>query len=683
MAGDNSQPAASKLPIGSLAQLETSPATDASPVLSQMDPRLQRMVAMRRQGSRKRASASTDANETAVVAKVTDAAAWEGLSEVRMGARVGAPESDGTSIVTGRIPIDRIEHVRTQPFVQSLKAAAPVRPSLHRTVPEATGTPAQLPPGHLTAGGANAIVGIVDFGCDFAHANLRDASGKSRVQAIWNQLGTTTAGSPFGYGRVHRKPQIDAALLQSDPYTALSYGPDPDVPGGPRGSHGTHVTDIAAGNGRGSGTPGVAPRANLVFVELASNDVPWEGTDVVGQSFGDSVQLLEAVTFIFNEAGTSPCVINLSLGTNGGPHDGSTLVEQGFDRLVTQQSNRAIVLAAANSFADGIHAAGSVQQGRATDVGWLIPNNDGTSNEMEIWYDGSDRFTLDVIGPDGTNVATVSPGQNKTLTFQGQVVMFVANRLNDPNNGDNMIGLFFEPVLPAGRWTLRLRGDVVHSGAFHAWIERDDAGQSSFVAPLDNSHTIGSISCGHETIVVGSYDAHKNELPLSFFSSAGPTRDNREKPEISAPGHAVFAAHSRTGIGVVQKSGTSMAAPAVTGVVALMLSEAGARQVNLPIASIRQILRQTARQHPEQGGTAWHPRVGVGRASASAAVAAVMQIASGIPAPARLAVVTAAASRRPAAAKPRGRGKVPAKAPAIPIAARGRTQSHRRARSTK
>jgi subtilisin family serine protease len=245
-----------------------------------------------------------------------------------------------------------------------------------------------------------------------------------------------------------------------------------------------------------------------------------------------------------------------------------------------------------------------------------------------------------------------------------------------------MLGLFFEPTLPAGRWTVRLRGNVVHNGAFHAWIERDDAGQSSFVAPLDNSHTIGSISCGHETIVVGSYDAHKNELPLSFFSSAGPTRDNREKPEISAPGHAVFAAHSRTGIGVVQKSGTSMAAPAVTGVVALMLSEAAARQVNLPIATIRQILRQSARQHPEQGGTGWHPRIGAGRASASAAIAAVMQIASGVPAPAPLRVVTAAA-RRPAAGKPRGRGKVPAKAPALPVAARPRTHPHRRARSTK
>ena len=73
-----------------------------------------------------------------------------------------------------------------QPFVQSLKAAAPVRPALQRTVPEAMSTPAQMPAGHLNAGGANAIVGIVDFGCDFAHNNLRvlgSKMGGARIQA--------------------------------------------------------------------------------------------------------------------------------------------------------------------------------------------------------------------------------------------------------------------------------------------------------------------------------------------------------------------------------------------------------------------------------------------------------------------------------------------------------------------
>lgn len=675
MAGESSQPAF-RLPASALSALERAPATDAAPVLATMDPRLQRMVAMRRQGVQKRASASTDANEAAVVAKVTDADAWESLSEVRMGARVGLPASDGTTIVTGRIPLDRIEHVRGQPFVQSMKAATRVTAALNRTVPELASAPDGLPPGHLASGGAHAIVGIVDFGCDFAHANLRDAAGQSRVAAIWDQLGAAGVDSPFGYGRLMRKPEIDAALSQPDPYQALRYGPDPDVPGGARGSHGTHVTDIAAGNGRGSSLPGVAPRASIMFVELASNDVPWEGPDVVGKSFGDSVQLLEAVTFLFNEAGAAPCVVNLSLGTNGGPHDGTTLVEEGFDRLLSQQPNRAIVLAAANSFADGIHASGTVVQGGQTDLPWVIPNNDGTSNEMELWYAGTDRFTMELIAPDGTTVAVVPPGENRTLTFQGRIVAFLANRLADPNNGDNMLGLFLEPELPPGRWVVRLRGTVVEDGTFHAWIERDDAGQSHFLPPLDNSHTIGSISCGQHTIVVGSYDAHKNALPLSFFSSSGPTRDNREKPEVSAPGHAVVAAHSRTGTGVVQKSGTSMAAPAVTGVVALMLSEAGAREATLPIAAIRDILKQSARAHPEQNNLPWHPRVGAGRAFASAAVARVIEFVQGVAAPAPLEIVAAPHAKRAAARRRTGK-KSPAKAPSLPAGARTRAQARR------
>lgn len=651
------------LPASALRALEAPATTTATPVLSQMDPRLQRLVARNRQGERKPASASSDVDEVAVIARVSDAEAWESLSEVRVGSRFDAGASD--VIVTGRIPVSRIEYVRRQPFVKSLKAARPVTPALSRTVPEITADPASLPAGNRTAGGSKAIVGVVDFGCDFAHDNFREGDGRSRVLAIWNQSGAPTSESPFGFGRVHRKAQIDEALKNGDPYKALGYGPDASEVDG---THGTHVSDIAAGNGRGSGVPGVAPAAKMIFVDLASDDIPWDGPEAVGKSFGDSVHLLEAVRFIFDEAGTTPCVVNLSLGTNGGPHDGSTLVEQGFDRLLSQQSNRAIVLAASNSFADGIHASGMVPQGGTLDVPWLIPNNDGTSNEMELWYPGADRFTLEVIAPDGTSVAVVAPGQNRTLTFQNRVVMFLANRLNDPNNGDNMIGLFLEPELPAGRWIVRLRGDAVQNGRFHAWIERDDAGQSSFEPPLDNSHTLGSISCGRETIVVGSYDAHKTALPVSFFSSAGPTRDNRQKPEVCAPGHAVLAALSRSRTGVTRKSGTSMAAPAVTGAIALVLSEAAARGQKLTSADIRAIVRQSVRRHPAQQA-GWDARCGDGRIGASAAVQAVMQL----PAPvANIKVVVGKAPRRTKATEripkvpPRQRPAVQARRPRSP-----------------
>ncbi len=594
-----------------------------------MDPRLQRLVARRRAGTRELASASTSSDEVAVIAKVTNLDAWNSLSEVRAGAELGGSSPDGTVVVTARIPIRRIEHVRTQKFVRSLKAAQAVRPTLAATVDETGAREALLPEGHLANGGAGAVVGIVDYGCDFAHRNFRDAGGGTRILSIWDQGGPTGTASPLGYGAEFTREQINEALHAADPYTALGYGPEPDSIDGPPGTHGTHVMDIAAGNGLGSGVPGMAPNADLIFVDVSSDDVPFVGATVVGKSFGDSTRLLEAIKYIFDRAGTRPCVINVSLGTNGGPHDGSTLVEDGIDRLLREAPNRSVVIAASNSYGDGIHASGTVNPGHATDLVWQIPPGDFTQNEFEVWYEGEDRFALELEAPDGTSLGTIEPGESGTLTVDGNIVIFVANRLGDPNNADNMIGIFLERGLPGGDWIVRLHGRTVTNGAFHAWIERDDNGQSQFAPPHDDRFTIGTISCGRETLVVGSYDAHKVGKPLSFFTSAGPTRDGREKPEISAPGHQVLAAHSRTSTGVVRKSGTSMAAPATTGLVALVLAEALARNLSLSIDQIRGIVTSTARKNPPPGG-GWDDRYGAGRISATAAVAAVMSLAPGV-----------------------------------------------------
>lgn len=590
-------------------------------VLPDLDPRLQRIIANVKQGVRKLSTSSTGTDEVAVIAKVTNLAAWEGLSEVTIGAEIGGDENGDITIVTGRIPVSRVEFVRQQPFVISLKPAQRLKADLNKTIEEIGSRSDLLPNGNLGDGGSQAIVGIVDFGCDFAHQNFLNSNGSSRLLAIWDQTGPSSATSPFGYGKVHTRADINTALLQQDPYAALGYGPPPDTIF-EKGSHGTHVMDIAAGNGLGTGVPGVAPQADIIFVEVAGSDIPWSSSEVVGKSFGDSVQLLEALKFIFDLAGARPCVINVSLGTNGGPHDGSTLVEQGIDTLLTQASNRAVCIAASNSFSDGIHAAGNVPAGGTFDLLWDLPSQDSTSNEFELWYSGGDRFGVEIIAPNGNSLLRVDPGENsKALKSDNKIVLLAANRLSDPNNGDNMIGIFLERGLPTGRWIIRLHGITVNDGSFHAWIERDDSGQSSFEPPNDNSHTIGSISCGRHPIVVGSYDAHKTSLPLSFFSSSGPTRDGREKPEVSAPGHAVLAAHSRTKNKVIGKSGTSMASPAATGAVALVLSEANARGVSLNSQQIRDIIINSARKNPPVG-TAWDPRFGRGRISASTAVAA-------------------------------------------------------------
>jgi subtilisin family serine protease len=635
---------------GSPSSSEEGASDREAPPNLQMDAHLHRVVGAVRSGrARRLATSSTRENEVAVIARVDDVAAFRKLPGVRV-SREELQDSDTTWLVTSRIPVDKVEEIRQKKFVKSLKGSQRVRPCLERTLAEIGSDPAGAPnallDGTLGAGGEGVIVGIIDFGMDFAHKNFLDAKGKSRVLAIWDQTTSQNARSPkkygYDYGTLHTQDDINKALQHADPYKTLQYGPLPDNLT-QTGAHGTYVADVAAGNGNasvGRAGKGVAPNADIVFVEASTTGVPTSDAGVVGTSFGDSVQLAEAIKFIFAfaEERDQPCVINLSMGTNGGPHDGSTLVEKWIDCLVSQAPNRAVVIAAANSFGKRLHATGKVSANKPVELKWQVFPNDSTNNEMEIWYSKEDRFDVEVIKPgDATPIAGARFRETREFSFWEHSTIVVANRENDSCNGDNTINIFFDHDLVPGIWTIRLIGASVKDGGFHAWIERDENGPSQFKAvergdsyQIDDAVTLGSIACGEKSIVVGSYDAHQPGEPLSENSSSGRTRDDRKKPELSAPGEQVLAAYSGTRVRRNTLSGTSMSAPAVTGVVALMLAEAKSKRLSLSVDKIRDILIKTARRNPPSvsGDTdseygAWHPRYGFGRVSAGAAVAAV------------------------------------------------------------
>jgi len=576
-----------------------------------MDPRLQLSLLNRRSGRRALPTSSTGPNEVAVVARVKDVASWESNPDVYMGSVLGKAQEG--FIVTGRVDADRVGVLRSSPEVLSLKASQPVHANLLKTVESMAVRDNLLPVGVKPNGGRGVIVGIVDIGGDFAHRNFRRQDGKTRLLALWHQAGKTRAGDPVNYGRVFTPDEINQALGAPDPYIALGYGPEPD--GAEQGAHGTHVMDIAAGNGIGTQCPGVAPSADLIFVEVSLRDIAWKGAGVVGKSFGDSVMMLEAIRFIFDQAENRPCVVNISLGTNGGPHDGTSLVEQGIDALLREKDNRAVVIAAGNAQLDGIHASGNIAPNGTTDLVWRV--NEVVGGEIEVWYDGAGRVELMLIAPDGTTFGPVEPGANSAIGTGNQTAIFMSNRLDDPNNHLNQVNVWIAPDVGGGEWTVRLRLLSPAPIVYHAWIERNDAGQGSFKAPND-SHALGSISTGFESIVVGSYDAHKPGFPLSNFSSAGPTRDGRKKPEVSAPGHNVFAAWSRTEDAVTRKSGTSMAAPAVTGLIALIYAEAKRKNQSLSIAQLRRKLIDAVDGPPPNAGGQWHPCYGSGRVCSKA-----------------------------------------------------------------
>jgi subtilisin family serine protease len=578
-----------------------------------LDPKLQELILDAASGRRlDPASVEILPDGTAVVdvlAKLHDPAVEvPGLNAVR---RIG-------QIVTGTVAVDDIAGVRKHPNLVSLKRAVRMHRQLDLSVDEINATQHELIAGLAGSSydGAGVIVGIVDYGCDFKHLNFRHPDGKTRLLYLWDQRGAGSAASPpgFHYGREFDAAAINRALDHPAPYIKLGYNPGRD-------SHGTHVMDIAAGNGAATGRKGVAPAADLIFVQIEPS---LDGDD---ESSGNARLLLDAVDYIFSKAAAlgRPAVVNVSLGRHAGPHDGTTLIEQGLDKLL-ETSGRAICMAAGNFRERGAHASGAVSKTGPISLGWRILPGDTSRNEMEIWYPGGGSpLSVSLITPAGVRFAAVALGTTVTLGGAGgQVAGRIYHRAADPNNGDHLIEIFLEPTAPPGDWRVELTTVSAAPVTFHAWIERDDGtaanpnAQSRFLDP-NPACSLASNSCGFRTIAVGAYLS--SDGSISPMSSEGPTRDGRQKPEISAPGqwlnpaitYGIQAARSGSQESI-RLSGTSMASPHVAGVVALLMQAA---PVPLTAAEIKNLLAATARRAP---GVAWHGRFGFGRIDALAAL---------------------------------------------------------------
>ena len=430
----------------------------------------------------------------------------------------------------------------------------------------------------LDSTGRGVVVGIVDWSLDFCNYDFRNPDGSTRVLALWDQRGKPRPESPqpYGYGIVHTREAINQALTADDPYVALGYHPaDADLG---RGSHGTLVASIAVGNGRGGGPVGIAPEAEIVFVHNAT----W-GQDPSAK-LGNSVTLLEAIDFIAQTAGERPWVINLSMGRTGEQHDGTTLVEQGLDAVLRAAPGRAICQSTGNYFTRRLHASGQLRPAEERTLIWEVMKADVTPNELEIWYPGRDKMEVEIRSPNGETLAWLKLGERAPLIMNGQTVGRAYHRESEPNNLANHIDIFLYAEAPAGAWEVMLIATDVVDGRFHAWIERDAACpncQSHFrQQDADPTSTTGTICNGLRTIAVGAYDPHHPDQPVASFSSMGPTRDGRLKPDLCAPGVGILGARSTPHDKsdetppLTRMSGTSFAAPHVTGCIALMLQVA-------------------------------------------------------------------------------------------------------------
>lgn len=523
------------------------------------------------------------------------------------------------NLVTAEATREGLEALSSHPEVIFVEAARPLFPDADA---EGSGTKLEIPPGPLQETGRGVIVGVVDWGCDFTHDDFRDDRGQTRILYLWDQGASPAAGrhAPPGHavGLEFSSADLNAALSQANPFAS----PGIDVPD--LGAHGTHVMGIAAGSGRAeptAGFRGMAPNADIIFVQPDTGDVGETG------GFGDSVHLAEAIAYIFEKAANlgRPASVNLSMGTNSGPHDGTTLVEEWIDRLL-MESGRAVTLALGNEHNERFnrtHSEGKIEPGETVTLYWRTLPEDYSPNGLEVWDSARDVFVLELEMPNGFKLPAAEPGQSLMFNIPGsKTKVYQSNIVHSPLNGDNQIFVLVVspedvPIEP-GVWKVRVTARVSREGLFDAWIERDSmqgkSRQSNFIGgSYVRRKTLGSIQSARLAITCSNYDALTTTLADS--TSFGPTRDNRRAPTLAAPGVDILSAKAmwrqdtQNPSPYIRYTGTSMSAPYVTGLVACMLE----RNPSLTATEIRAILTAAAKPAPGFDDM-WRPDWGNGRA---------------------------------------------------------------------
>jgi subtilisin family serine protease len=503
--------------------------------------------------------------------------------------------------------------------------------------------------------GRGVIVGIVDTGIDFRHQAFRKADGTSRVLNVWDQTLNAQGGETvpaaistpsshtLGYGVEYTRQQINDTLTSSSPTISVRHV-DED-------GHGTHVAGIAAGDGSQSGRChgayhyiGVAPDADIIMVRrwgLSDSD-----KQRTAPATSSSFQL-DAIAYIMNRARqlstTQPVVINLSQWSYSELLDGNSSSCQAVDSLLTNNSaGTAIVFITGNGAEMSFHAVGTVPAGPSDTFAlpFRVADNDTKPRNIAVLYTGTNlkaRVTSPVSGASGITAwvaqgAAATPNTTANGTGGSVTITNIANKIT--------ITITPPPGTPAGTgtnvagsWLLELQDAGSSATALNAFClyGSHDPKRHRFLDHVSVQLTLSPDSSGRECISVGNYQL-TDPLALAASSGRGPTLDGRTKPDVCAPGTGIVSAavvkeSERSAcarcccdccddVFYVPKSGTSMAAPHVTGLIALMLH----KNPTLTHAQIKQFLTQNSHANsptdPPDDNAGW----GAGSVDAQATV---------------------------------------------------------------
>ena len=496
----------------------------------------------------------------------------------------------------------------------------------------------------LPLSGKNVIVGVVDAGFDYTHPAYYDTTYTNlRIKRVWDQSVSGTPPLGFNYG---------SELTDTGSIVLKKYSSADD-------DHGTSTSTIAGGSGIGSNNNrlyrGVAYDCDLVLVSKGF-DYP----EIRGMSIN---RLIDAFNYIFtySQSVGKPAVINVSLGGWTGPHDGTSLFAQACNNL--SGPGKILVFAAGNNGLSKIHLQKTFTN--ADSIVSTILTMPFKENYFEIWGEVGKTFCIEI----GLFTKGVLGSKTQRFCIDKKVhSLFLIGADKDTSFitlTSNINVLNNKPVLTAEikhktKDSLYL-SVIGKDGTIHVWDEEwgDFIGNGSWAVDGDSRYTISEMACAKSIITVSAFTSKmtyknlqnqnltveskyaKNKGELALFSGIGPTVDGRMKPDIAAPGCMIVSAtnsyspafrpggsyyflsvakftspHTKRIYYYSANQGSSVAAPMVTGIVALMLQT----NPNLEPERIKAILTQTAIKDKFTTQTPDQTRWGAGKINAYGAI---------------------------------------------------------------
>ena len=436
--------------------------------------------------------------------------------------------------------------------------------------------------------GRGVLVGIVDSGIDYVNPAFRNGDGTTRIAYLWDQSAPGNAPDGYASGSEFTGGEINAALEGSNT-VPLSI----DTSG-----HGTAVAGIAAGNGRGSAGymyRGAAPEAELIIVKMGTPRP---------DGFPRTTELMTGVDYVIRKALElrKPVAVNISFGNTYGSHDGTSLVERVLNDISDTWKN-VICIGTGNEGTAAGHAAGRAGDEEEVIQELAVQEREPALN-VQIWKSYVDEMDISIASPSGERVGPFQEILGPQRFILGGTELLIYYGEPKPYSVRQEIYISFIPqqsYVDSGVWQIILTPRRIVDGTYQMWLPAQSALNigTAFLTP-DSASTLTIPSTASLAVTVAAYDART--FSYADFSGRGPAAvyegSNVLKPDLAAPGVMVSA--PVPGGGYRAFSGTSFAAPFVTGSAALLM-EWGIVQGNDPYLygeKVKAYLRRGARELP-------------------------------------------------------------------------------------